>query len=137
MVTITVDPVNHAPTAVADAYSVAEDGSLTVPAAGVLANDSDVDPNTTLSAFLADDVSHGKLTLNADGSFVYTPNALYRGTDSFTYQAYDGSLASAKTTVTLTVTPVNHAPTANGDAYTLAEGSTFTAFGPSSVLARR
>ena len=55
-----------------DDYSVTEDGTLTVPAAtGVLANDENIE---SLIATLVDDVSHGTLTFNADGSFTYTPD---------------------------------------------------------------
>ena len=38
--------------------------------------------------------AHGTLTLNADGSFTYTPAANYNGTDSFTYKANDGTADS-------------------------------------------
>ncbi len=55
--------------------------------------------------------SHGTLTLNADGSFSYTPAANFNGSDSFTYRASDGTLTSNVATVTLTVTAVNDAPT--------------------------
>jgi Ca2+-binding RTX toxin-like protein len=56
--------------------------------------------------------SHGSLTLNADGSFTYTPHPNYNGGDSFTYLARDdGGLASAAATVDLTVNAVNDAPT--------------------------
>jgi hypothetical protein len=49
-------------------------------------------------------VSNGSLTLNADGSFSYTPNAEFIGTDSFTYKANDGEVDSTlPTTVTITV----------------------------------
>ena len=44
--------------------------------------------------------AHGTLTLNADGSFTYTPAANYNGTDSFTYKANDGSADSNAATVT-------------------------------------
>src|SRR6185369_4438468 len=56
--------------------------------------------------------SHGSLTLNSDGSFDYTPDSNYNGTDSFTYKANDGTDDSASpATVTITVNPVNDAPT--------------------------
>jgi hypothetical protein len=48
--------------------------------------------------------AHGTLTLNADGSFTYTPAAGYSGTDSFTYVANDGFADSAPGTVTITIT---------------------------------
>jgi VCBS repeat-containing protein len=55
--------------------------------------------------------SHGSLTLNANGSFSYTPAANYNGTDSFTYRASDGTLTSNLATVTITLSAVNDAPT--------------------------
>ena len=79
-------------------------------APGVLANDSDPD-NNPLSAVLVSGPSHGTLTLNPDGAFTYTPATNHTGSDSFTYQASDGTLASELATVTLTVTAVNDAPT--------------------------
>src|SRR5262249_55247264 len=71
-----------------------------VAAPGVLGNDSDVDGDA-LRAALVSGPAHGALTLNADGSFTYTPAAGFRGTDSFTYRASDGS-AEDLATVTIT-----------------------------------
>jgi VCBS repeat-containing protein len=99
-------------------YSTGEDTVLTVNAPGVLANDSDADGNQ-LSAVLGSGPSHGTLTLNPDGSFLYTPTANYNGPDSFTYRASDGTATSSLATVTLTVTAVNDAPTV-----TVARGGT-------------
>ncbi|NKQ35836.1 MAG: tandem-95 repeat protein [Chloroflexi bacterium] len=108
-----LDP-NGAPTAVDDSYNVNEDTALTVDAAsGVLANDADAD-GPALTVSLDQDVSNGALTLNGDGSFSYAPNADYNGTDSFRYAASDGYL-TATATVTITVVPVNDAPTAVDD----------------------
>src|SRR4030095_7851743 len=45
------------------------------------------------------------VALNADGSFLYTPNAEYNGVDSFTYRASDGALSSGLATVNIQVTP--------------------------------
>ena len=56
------------------------------------------------------DPAHGTLTLNADGSFTYTPAANYNGTDSFTYKANDGTADSNVATVTITIGSVNDAP---------------------------
>ena len=78
-------------TAASYSYSTNEDTTLTVPAPGVLPNYSDPDGDT-LTAVKVTDPSHGSLTLNADGSFTYTPNPDYHGSDSFTYKANDGSL---------------------------------------------
>jgi VCBS repeat-containing protein len=110
-VTITVTAVNDPPAAQSDSYTTAEDTALNVAAAqGVLANDTDPDTGTTLTAALVGAVTNGTLTLRPDGSFTYTPGTNFSGTATFTYQARDGSTSSATTTVTLTVTPVNDAP---------------------------
>jgi len=106
---ITVNAVNDAPVAANDAFSVGQDQTLTVAAPGVLAGDSDVD-NTPLTASLMAGPSHGTLTLNADGSFVYTPAAGYYGSDSFSYRANDTLTSSATATVTITVVPSNLPP---------------------------
>ena len=66
--------------------------------------------------------ANGTLTLNADGSFTYTPNANFNGTDSFTYQANDGTADSNVATVTITVNAVNDAPVASDDSYTRRRG---------------
>jgi VCBS repeat-containing protein len=108
-VTITVNAVNDGPTAANDAYSTNEDTPLTVPAPGVLGNDTDPDGNP-LTAWLGSGTSHGTLTLNANGAFAYTPDANFNGTDTFTYRANDGALDSSPVTVTITVTAVNDAP---------------------------
>ncbi|HEY6743479.1 MAG TPA: Ig-like domain-containing protein, partial [Lapillicoccus sp.] len=121
-VTVTMTPVNDAPRGANDAYSTAEDSQLVVSAPGVLGNDSDVDGDG-LSARLETGPTHGTVALSGDGSFTYTPNAGYNGPDSFTYRASDGQLTSNVATVTLTVTPVNEAPVAVDDAYTVAEDS--------------
>jgi VCBS repeat-containing protein len=102
--------VNDRPMAVADSYSVNEDGSLNVSAAGVLANDTDPE-NDSLTASLVSNVSNGSLTLNANGSFTYTPGANFNGADSFTYLANDSMVSSAASaTVTITVNAVNDVP---------------------------
>jgi VCBS repeat-containing protein len=102
-ITINVLSVNDAPVAVADTYETDEDTLLDVTAPGVLENDTDADGDS-LTAVLVTGVSNGSLTLNADGSFSYTPNAEFIGTDSFTYKANDGEVDSTlPTTVTITV----------------------------------
>ncbi|MCA9263946.1 MAG: tandem-95 repeat protein [Planctomycetales bacterium] len=109
--------VDTPPTADDDAYSVNEDGTLTVGSAlGVLNGDGDVNGDA-LTAHLVEDVTNGQLTLNANGSFTYVPNVNFFGTDSFTYQANDGDQDSQIATVTITVNPVNDAPVAVADTF--------------------
>ncbi len=74
----------------------------------LIANDTDPTGNP-LTTTLAAGPSHGTLALQADGSFTYTPNPGFVGSDSFTYTASDGNLTSNPATVTINVTP----PTAN------------------------
>ena len=119
--TVTVTAVNDVPVAAADAYTVAEDGTLTVAAAaGVLANDADID-GPTLTAVQVTGPAHGTLALAADGSFTYTPAADYNGPDSFTYKVNDGAADGNTVAVSLTVTPVNDAPVAIDDTATVLE----------------
>jgi len=104
-----VDIANAAPVADDDSYSTNEDTALSVAAPGVLDGDTDAN-NDALTAVLDSGPSNGTLTLNSDGSFNYTPNAGYCGTDSFTYYANDGQADSNVATVTLSVVCVIYLP---------------------------
>ena len=107
---IGVAPVNdNDPHAVADSYAIDEDTTLTVPAAGVLANDTDADADS-LTARLIDGPSHGRLTLDSNGSFSYLPDDDFFGNDSFTYAADDGLRCSQATEVRITVADVSDVP---------------------------
>ena len=126
---ITIQSVNDVPIAAVDAWELQENGSLTVAASGVLANDTDADGDL-LTAVLQTAPVHGSLVLQTDGSFVYTPNAFWYGTDSFSYAATDGQAQSSSVSVTLAVTHINHLPVAAADSYSLLEdGSLTTAAG--------
>ncbi|MEL6209086.1 MAG: Ig-like domain-containing protein, partial [Pseudomonadota bacterium] len=99
------DPVNTAPVAAADAFVTDEDSPV---AGSVTANDTDADGDP-LTVTLGQDVTNGSLTLNANGSFTYTPTTGFTGTDSFTYTLSDGTDTDTAT-VTLTVQPDTPAP---------------------------
>ena len=101
--TVTVGLTNDAPVAVADSYTTDEDTPLVIAAPGLLANDTDAE-NDPLTAIKVSDPANGTVTVNADGSFTYTPGANYSGPDSFTYKANDGTADSASAaTVAITV----------------------------------
>ncbi|CAI3805370.1 Ig-like domain-containing protein [Rheinheimera sp. MM224] len=114
-----------------DTYSLAQGSTLTA-SPGVLANDSE-SSSATLTASLVSGPAHGQLTLNANGSFVYTPAPTFYGTDSFIYQASNGTY-SAQAQVTLNVTYTPPPVQANFDAYTLDEDITLTVTSADSLL---
>ena len=85
----------------------------------LLGNDNDTDNvQSTLTALLVTGPSHAEsFTLNADGSFVYTPALNFVGTDSFTYKTNDGTADSNLATVTIAVVQANNHPIASNDFY--------------------
>ena len=126
-VTIPVAEVNDAPVAVDDTIVTAED----TPFQGsVLANDYDPD-NTdgipgnedTLSAELGAGPVHGSLALGSDGTFTYSPDHNYSGSDTFSYTVSDGRGGSATATVNLTVLAVADNPIVTASSPGGVEGS--------------
>lgn len=104
-----------------DAGSTAEDTPLSVFATGVLAND----PAAT-SAVLVTAPVHGVVTVNANGGYLYTPNANFNGTDSFTYEAFEAGSSLGIATVNLTVSPVQDPPLAVNDTAAVTVGNAVT-----------
>ncbi len=90
--------------AVNDTYNTDVNTTLSVAAPGVQANDFSVyaEPFTSV---LVSTTSHGTLTFNADGSFIYVPAKNFTGTDSFTYDDQLDSQTSNVATVTISVNP--------------------------------
>jgi len=105
MGTIINDDGGTFPTATNDAYSVALNTPLNVAAPGVLGNDN-ANGLGALTAALVTPPSNGGVTLSGNGSFVYTPNTGFSGSDSFTYRAQAGAALSNTATVALTVSAV-------------------------------
>jgi hypothetical protein len=113
-----VTALNARPVAANDNYSTPVNVVLTVDEPGVLGNDTDTD-DPVLTAVLVDGTGpfYGELScptddslmLCPDGSFTYTPNLNFVGTDTFKYTANDVSLSSEPATVTIAVT-ADHAP---------------------------
>jgi hypothetical protein len=106
-VAVTVSSPNQQPIAQDDAYSISKNKTLVVSVPGVLANDTDPDGNA-LSAVLVSETSHGTLTFNSDGTFIYKPIKNFVGIDSFTYQDTDGLAFSDIATVTIEVGSTGH-----------------------------
>jgi len=127
-VSITITPVNDPPMANNDIGYRASIAGLIVAVPGVLLNDVDVDGDA-LTVRLESNVSHGTLTLNANGSFTYTPKAGYVGVDTFTYRANDGQVNSKPATVTIEVDAVRPnppdwiSPVGNGGTYIMRESA--------------
>ncbi|MCF7921049.1 MAG: tandem-95 repeat protein [Candidatus Cloacimonetes bacterium] len=110
---------NTPPIAVGDNYATQEDVILNIAAEnGVLINDTDTVAGgwpDALTAQLTDNVIHGTLLLNSDGSFIYTPAENYFGQDRFRYQAFDGLDYSNEVLVLINISPINDMPVADAD----------------------
>lgn len=79
---------NQAPEASDVEYSVSSGSTLNIEAPGVLENDSDPEGDDLL-AYLVTDAENGEMELNEDGSFTYTPESDFTGTDSLQYESTD------------------------------------------------
>ncbi|WP_378150705.1 cadherin-like beta sandwich domain-containing protein [Cohnella sp. GCM10027633] len=100
--------VNEPPTAIEVAgLTVSEDEPLSGSLAPYV---GDPDANATL-AYVWQPPSFGTVTIESDGSFEYMPNANYVGADSFLYKVSDGQAYSDYATVSITVLPIDDAPT--------------------------
>ena len=134
--TVTFNVVEHAPVASNDAYSIGHNHTLTatggVGGTGVLGNATDADGDP-LTVALVSNVSHGTLSLNANGSFSYTPSAGYIGSDSFSFQVSDGILTSAVITAAISV--LERPPVAGNNSYAMVHDQPLSKTAVSGVLA--
>jgi VCBS repeat-containing protein len=118
--------VNGAPVAFDDDVTTLEDTPVTVD---VAANDTDPDGNldpasANTGCATCTDPSNGSLVSSGDGTFDYTPNPDYNGSDSLVYQICDSGGLCDTATVHLTITPVNDPPLAADDTGSVTEGGT-------------
>jgi VCBS repeat-containing protein len=103
---VTVTAVNDEPVAGDVTYQPVENQLFSKDKASGLATQvNDVEGND-LAFSVVTAPSNGSLTLNADGSFIYTPDTNFNKTDSFTYRAHDGVANSNTATVTLEIDTV-------------------------------
>jgi sugar lactone lactonase YvrE len=113
-VSITVNHVNHPPVAQDLNVTTDEDTSKAI---ALVATDPDNDP---LAYIIVTQPTHGTLS-GTPPNVIYTPTALYFGSDSFTFKANDGKIDSNTATVSITVNHVNHAPVAQNQNVTTDE----------------
>jgi VCBS repeat-containing protein len=120
------------PEAVNDSYTVKEKEELSIPAPGILSNDTIPDKaERTLTVQLVEKVKSGNLKLEPDGSFTYIPKMRFGDfeaqehddTDQFTYKLFDGTMYSNEALVTIYIAPVNDPPVCFDDHYHI-EGNT-------------
>lgn len=102
--TVTITVQRHTPISQNDSYTFDQNSTLVIPAMGILQNDSS-SSGQPLHAILVTNVEHGKLMLQQNGSFTYSPNPNFNGVDFFTYNANDGVVSGSTSTVTLQVMP--------------------------------
>src|SRR5262249_38691692 len=119
---ITVNPVNDPPVANNGSASTNEDTQLI---GSLSATDVDNNPLTFIKVA---NPANGTVVVDSNGTFVYTPNANFFGSDSFTFKANDGSVDSNIATETITVNPVNDAPVANNGTLTTNEDTAGSGF---------
>ncbi|MBV8857340.1 MAG: tandem-95 repeat protein, partial [Acidobacteria bacterium] len=115
--------VTMSPLARNDAYTATAGTPLTVPAGGVLSNDSGLPAPSAVAISNGPTTKGGTVTLNTDGSFTYTqPAGAFSGTDSFTYTATNSNSPDDTATVT-----IDFNPGAAADSATVNEDSGATA----------
>ncbi|MFA0212633.1 tandem-95 repeat protein, partial [Vibrio artabrorum] len=121
---IDVLPVNDAPVSGDLAYSVDEDGSITLSQEQLLAQASDVDGDDLTAANLTAS-GDATVTANDDGSFTITPDANFNGDIDLNFDITDGD-ATLQATADLTVNPVNDLPTVGEPQFVTQEDTSFT-----------
>jgi uncharacterized delta-60 repeat protein/uncharacterized repeat protein (TIGR01451 family) len=104
--TIEARSPNVPPVSQNDTVVMNEDSVVVI---NVLANDTDANGDN-LAVKKHTVPSMGALTLSADGTFMYAPSADAYGIDTFSYEATDGLAVGALATVSITILPVNDAP---------------------------
>jgi len=123
MLEIDIHGKNDAPVAVDDLAITDEDTPVTID---VLVNDSDIDDGDLLTITGVTQGSHGTVTIDpVTGNPVYTPEANWNGTDTFTYTISDGNGGTDTATVTMDVAPVDDFPLAVDDSFNATEDTPY------------
>lgn len=121
-VTLTVNSVNDSPAGVNDVASTTAGQAVVIPAANLMANDTDADGDPLLITGVSG-ASHGSVVYNpATAEVTFTPDVGYTGPASFEYAISDGHGGSGQATVNVTVNAAaNQSPVAMADAYSTNE----------------
>ncbi len=120
IVSVTLTPVNHAPTIAAATFQCVENRTLS---ARMVASDPDKD---ALTFTVTSKPTKGTLTLGAAGAFTYVPTLNTNGSDTFTVQVQDTKGAKAAARMSLAIKPVNGAPTAVADSFSTWEDTSLS-----------
>jgi len=112
---------DHAPTSASATVTTTAD----TPSAPVTPTVSDPDPGDTFTFSIVTQPGRGLAAVSA-GQLVYTPDPAFAGSDAFTFRATDSGGLSVDGTAAVTVSPVNHAPTATGGGRVLLAGQSTT-----------
>lgn len=116
---IGTEPQAPAPQTQNDQITVQEDGEALVQ---VLNNDQ----GEQLTIQSVEGATMGQVTINADNTITYRPDADYAGTDSFSYTVIDALGRTSTATVSVNVLAVNDDPNAMADAVTAISGNVYS-----------
>jgi len=127
-ITVTIEvsaAYNRIPVGTNDLYAALSNTTLTITSPGFLSNDIDQDGDIITATLIADNVDNGTLAAFADGSFVYTPNPGFTGTDQFQYIMRDALFnESEPVTVTIEVYEGNRNPSGTNDVFAVVKNTT-------------
>jgi VCBS repeat-containing protein len=130
-ISLRLNTTNFPPVANNDTFTTTEDTAISL---NLLANDSDLDTNDTLTISAVDTTNtQGTVQINSDGTVTYTPATAFQSlgvgesaTDQFTYTLDDGNNHTATAIVSVTVNGINDIPIANNDTATTDEDTATT-----------
>ena len=108
---LVVAPVNYIPVAIADKNTTNEDTSVS----GNVSTNDIPSPDGGNNWTIVSQPNDGKVIMNPDGTYTYTPDADFNGTDTFIYKVCDVGGDCGEASVTITVIPVDDSPVANDD----------------------
>jgi hypothetical protein len=119
--------VQVSPLAFPDSYTAGKNTTLNTSAPGVLSNDTGIPAPGAVPIAGGATAQGGTVTLNADGSFSYTPANNFTGTDTFSYTATNVQPPNDSATVTITVVLP---PIAVADAYNVTKNTPLAVVAP-------